>query len=150
MKILMVCLGNICRSPLAHGVLEHKAREAGLALEVDSAGTGSWHIGDPPDRRSVAVARQYGVDISAQRGRQFSKADFDRYDHILVMDRANLRDVRELAPDSESRAKVTLFLHEQEVPDPYWDDSLFEPTYRLIEKRCNELVARWKSEQSGN
>lgn len=146
MNILMVCLGNICRSPLAHGVLEHKAKEAGLALSVDSAGTGSWHIGDPPDRRSVAVAQQYGVDISAQRGRQFSKADFGRYDHILVMDRANLRDVNAIAPDAAARAKVTLFLDDQEVPDPYWDDALFEPTYQLIDKRCTQLIALWKKE----
>lgn len=139
----MVCLGNICRSPLAHGLMEHKAKEAGLNYEVDSAGTGSWHIGHPPDHRSVAVAQKYGVDISAQRGRQFSAKDFDHYDHILVMDRNNLRDVLALAPDENARKKVTLFLGKDEVPDPYWDNTLFEPTYQLIEKRCAELIKEW-------
>lgn len=140
----MVCLGNICRSPLAHGLMEHKAKEAGLDFTVDSAGTGSWHIGHPPDHRSIAVAQKYGVDISAQRGRLFSAQDFDDYDHILVMDRNNLRDVLNLAPDQKARKKVTLFLGKDEVPDPYLDNTLFEPTYHLIEKRCAELIREWR------
>ena len=97
MRILMVCLGNICRSPLAHGVMKRLAEEAGLRWEVHSAGTGNWHVGEPPDRRAIAVAKQYGVDIGGQRARHFNAAMFDQYDHILVMDRSNYRDVLRLA-----------------------------------------------------
>lgn len=105
MKILMVCLGNICRSPLAHGILEHLAKENGLDWEIDSAGTGSWHIGHKPDRRSIAVAKSYGVDISSQRARQFEINDFDRYDFIFVMDENNYKDVIALAKSQEEKIK---------------------------------------------
>jgi protein-tyrosine phosphatase len=94
MKILMVCLGNICRSPLAHGILEHLVIQKGLNWEIDSAGTGNWHVGQQPDHRSIAVAEKYGIDISGQCCRQFEVSDFDRFDHIFVMDRNNLEDVR--------------------------------------------------------
>lgn len=140
MKILMVCLGNICRSPLAHGVMEHLVREAGLDWEIDSAGTGDWHIGEAPDRRSVSVARRYGVDISAQCCRQFSRDDFAYYDSILVMDHSNYRDVLQLAETDAEREKVRLFLDTDIVPDPYFDDALFDPVYRMIEKRCREII----------
>jgi protein-tyrosine phosphatase len=93
MKILMVCLGNICRSPLAHGILEHLVKEKNLNWEIDSAGTGNWHIGEKPDRRSIAVAQKYGVDITNQSCRQFDITDFEKYDHILTMDQNNLSDV---------------------------------------------------------
>lgn len=140
MKILMVCLGNICRSPLAHGILEKMAHDEGHAWEIDSAGTGDWHIGNPPDHRSIAIAKKYGVDISAQACRQFSVADFDEYDKIYVMDEKNLSDVLRLARNQEDRKKVALFLGENSVPDPYWDDELFEPVYQMIEKRCREIL----------
>jgi protein-tyrosine phosphatase len=104
MKVLLVCLGNICRSPLAHGILEHLANTEGLGWEIDSAGTGNWHIGHSPDSRSVAVARKMGVDISEQRARQFEQADFVRFDHILVMDDQNLKNVVALA-QSERKTK---------------------------------------------
>lgn len=139
-SVLMVCLGNICRSPLAHGVLEHLVKEKGLDWEVDSAGTGGWHIGQKPDPRSIAVAEKYGVDISTQRGRQFSSEDFDAFDFILVMDKQNLSDVLSLAKNDEQKAKVRLFLNNEIVPDPYLDDALFEPVYHQIEEGCHAFI----------
>ena len=146
MKILMVCLGNICRSPLAHGVMEHLVKEQGLDWEIDSAGTGDWHIGEAPDRRSISVARKYGVDISGQCCRQFSTEDFERYDVIYVMDRSNYRDVLELAGTEEHRRKVQLFLGTDVVPDPYYDDAMFDPVYQMIEKRCREIIRQIKTD----
>lgn len=141
MKILMVCLGNICRSPLAHGILEHLVQVNGLDWQVDSAGTGNWHVGEAPDRRSIAVARKYGVDISGQCCRQFTRDDFDSYDHIYVMDHNNYEDVVQLCRTEADREKVKLFLGEEIVPDPYFDDKLFDAVYRMIEQRCKELIA---------
>lgn len=148
MRILMVCLGNICRSPLAEGIMRHKSREAGLDWTIDSAGTGYWHIGDPPDRRSVATARRRGIDISSQRGRQFQVADFQKFDHIFVMDTQNLRDVMRLAADDAQRAKVSLMLEqvypgqERSVPDPYYDDDGFEAVFDMLEEACAAFVQR--------
>jgi len=141
MKILMVCLGNICRSPLAEGVLRDLAQKKRLNWEIDSAGTGSWHIGDPPDHRSVKVARQHGVDISGLRGRQFGVADFQQFDRIYVMDLDNYRDVLRKARSEADQAKVQLLLaNQQEVPDPWYDDKLFEPVYQMIYKACERII----------
>lgn len=140
MKLLMVCLGNICRSPLAHGVLQHLADAKDLGWQIDSAGTGDWHIGHAPDRRSIAVAKKYGVDISAQRAQHFTADLFDAFDYILVMDRQNYKDVVRLARTDEDRDKVRLFLDDDIVPDPYYDDSLFEPVYKMVERRCTQLM----------
>lgn len=140
MRILMVCLGNICRSPLAHGIMEHIVAENNLGWSVDSAGTGDWHVGQAPDKRSVAVAQQYGVDISSQRAQHFTAELFDRYDRIFVMDRQNMIDVLGLARTDEDRTKVSLFLEEDVVPDPYYDDTLFEPVYTMVEARCHDLI----------
>lgn len=138
----MVCLGNICRSPLAEGILRHLADEKGLNWVVDSAGTGNWHVGDPPDRRSVKVAHQHGIDISGLRGRQFQTGDFDEFDHIFVMDLDNYRDVLRKARTDADREKVSLLLENQEpVPDPWYDDALFEPVYNMIYKACQRIVA---------
>jgi protein-tyrosine phosphatase len=145
MKILMVCLGNICRSPLAHGILEHMATEKKLNWEIDSAGTGNWHIGEQPDRRSIAVAQKYGVDITNQSCRQFEVSDFEKYDHILVMDQNNLSDVISLANSDADFGKVRLFLKNGIVPDPYHDDNQFEPVYQLIESRCREIIEEFSS-----
>ncbi len=145
MKILMVCLGNICRSPIAHGVLEHLAREKGLNWVIDSAGTGNWHIGEQPDKRSIAIAKKFGVDLSNQRGRQFDVSDFEKYDHILVMDYNNLNDVRTLASSEEEQKKVSLFLKDGIVPDPYYDDDQFEPVYLMVEKRCQQIIEEFSS-----
>jgi protein-tyrosine phosphatase len=145
MKILMVCLGNICRSPLAHGVMEHLAHKNGLNWEIDSAGTGNWHIGAQPDRRSIAVARKHGIDISGQTCRQFEVADFERFDQILVMDYSNLNDVKALARNEEEHKKISLFLKDKIVPDPYHDDDQFDLVYQMIMKRCKEFVEEYTS-----
>src|SRR5476649_1153224 len=111
MRVLFVCLGNICRSPTAEGVLRHKLREAGLAdqIEVASAGTGDWHVGKAPDKRSQAAAKLRGYDLSAQRAQQVSRADFATYDLILAMDNSNLRNLKVLQP-AKSKAELDLFL----------------------------------------
>lgn len=145
MKILMVCLGNICRSPLAHGILEKLAKDKGLQWEIESAGTGGWHVGAPPDHRSIAIAKKNGVDISSQCCRKFEIDDFDRYDHIFVMDYSNLNDVKSLARNGEDHKKVSLFLKDDIVPDPYYDDSQFDPVYRMVEKRCREITEELNS-----
>lgn len=151
MKILMVCLGNICRSPLAEGIMRQLVEERGLDWEISSAGTGDWHVNQPADSRSIAVAKRFGYDISAQRARHFNKAMFDEADHILVMDRNNLRDVLNLAMNTGQRSKVRLFLaDDREVTDPYYDDQLFEPVFLGIEERCRQLIEEFKaSEQNG-
>lgn len=137
----MVCLGNICRSPLAEGILRHLAKEKGLHWEIDSAGTGGWHVGDPPDRRSVAVAHRYGIDISGLKGRQFQRTDFSQFDRIYVMDLNNYRDVLLKAHSDVEKAKVQLLLDDQQpVPDPWYDDALFEPVYNMIYKACEKII----------
>lgn len=145
MKILMVCLGNICRSPLAHGILEKLASDKGLQWEIDSAGTGGWHIGSPPDQRSIAIAKSHGVDISNQSCRQFKIDDFDKYDHILVMDYSNLTDVRSLARNDLDYNKVSLFLKNEIVPDPYYDDTQFDPVYNMVKERCFDIIEEFTS-----
>jgi len=148
MKILMVCLGNICRSPLAEGIMQHLIDTKGLDWEVDSAGTGSWHIGQPADPRSRATAKKHGLSIDHQRARQFSAKDFEDFDLILAMDQSNYDDITELASTPEQIAKVHKILDytdqpNKEVPDPYWDDNGFEAVYTLLEEACNEVVKRY-------
>jgi protein-tyrosine phosphatase len=142
----MVCLGNICRSPLAHGVLESKLPSN--TFIIDSAGTGNYHIGQQPDHRSIAVAKKYDIDISKQRCRQFSISDFDNFDIIYVMDNSNFQNVVKLARTPEDIAKVKLFLEENEnskiteVPDPYYGDmNDFEDVFELINV-TSEIVAK--------
>lgn len=143
MKIIIVCLGNICRSPLGHGILQDRIFKKGLNWQVESAGTGNWHIGKAPDHRSIAIAKKYGINISDQRAQQFNKSFFDTYDHILVMDQQNYADVIALASEQKDIDKVQLFLDGGDVPDPYWDDTLFDPVFQMIEKRCDELINTW-------
>jgi protein-tyrosine phosphatase len=149
MKILMVCLGNICRSPLAEGILRHLSAEKELDWEVDSAGTGSWHIGQPPDNRSVEVARKNGLDITSQRARQFHFPDFEAFDVIYAMDTSNYDDILQKAESEEERNKVKLILDELQhggnlsVPDPYWDDDGFDKVYNLLEEACTAIVERY-------
>jgi len=138
----MVCLGNICRSPLAEGIMQHLADEKGLNWQVDSAGTGGWHVGEAPDRRSVRVAREHGIDISKQVCRQFRRNDFEGFDHIFVMDQYNLQDVLAMAPDEYTANKVKLLLVDKEVPDPYYDNSQFEPVFELIEGGCKDIIEK--------
>lgn len=146
MKILMVCLGNICRSPLAHGILESKLPSE--FFHVDSAGTSNYHIGQQPDKRAIAVAKKYGIDISKQRGRQFSISDFDSYDIIYVMDKSNFENVVKMARTPEDIAKVKLFLEENdalkisEVPDPYYgNEKDFEFVFELL-NTTSEIISK--------
>jgi protein-tyrosine phosphatase len=147
MKILMVCLGNICRSPLAEGIMKHKVKEAGLGWFVDSAGTSSWHAGELPDRRSILKAQQYGIDITDQRARQFVREDFERFDQIFVMDVNNRTDVLRLAEREEHRAKVMLIMdalypgQEHSVPDPYYDDNGFEEVFQMLDRACASFIS---------
>lgn len=141
MKILMVCLGNICRSPLAEGIMRHLAATRGLEWEIDSAGTGNWHVGDPPDHRSIKEAGRNGVDITGLRGRQFQAADFDTFDRIYVMDRNNYADVLRKARNDADKAKVAFLLpDQQDVPDPWFDDALFAPVYKMIYAACENIA----------
>ncbi len=136
----MVCLGNICRSPLAHGVMQHLVEKNKLDWTVDSAGTGNWHVGEAPDHRSVRTAKGRGIDISGQVCRQFITADFDEFDLIMVMDRSNLRDVLSKARNGADREKVRMLLGNKEVPDPYYDDDGFEKVYDMVEQGCRDVI----------
>jgi protein-tyrosine phosphatase len=136
----MVCLGNICRSPLAEGIMQHQAAANGLNWEVDSAGTGNWHVGEGPDKRSTRAARNHGIDISKQVCRQFKVSDFDHFDHIFVMDKNNLRDVLAIARNEADAQKVKLLLGDKVVPDPYYEDNQFEPVFELIEGGCKDII----------
>ena len=152
MKILMVCLGNICRSPLAEGIMQEKIERRQLTWQVDSAGTGGWHQGEKPDRRSIAVASKNGIDISRQRARQFLKGDFEHFDLILAMDKSNYEDLLRLAPDPDARSKVRLLLdaaygQSLEVADPYYDENAFEPTFRLLDEACDKILDRLLAEK---
>ena len=150
-RLLMVCLGNICRSPTAEGIVRARVTEAGLAnrVTVDSAGTGDWHVDCSPDSRAIATAAGHGVDISYLRGRQLSARDFDEFDWLLCADRSNLRDVRALAPDAAARSRVQLLLDwagveaDAEVPDPYTGGAdQFEHVWRLLERAADGVVRR--------
>jgi protein-tyrosine phosphatase len=140
----MVCLGNICRSPLAEGIMQHLADKERLNWEIDSAGTGDWHIGEGPDRRSVRVAHDNGIDISRQICRLFRPSDFDMFDHILVMDRSNMSNILAMARNADDRRKVSLLLVDQIVPDPYHDDSQFSPVFKMIEEGCKTFIKKYR------
>ncbi|MES2495537.1 MAG: low molecular weight protein-tyrosine-phosphatase [Pseudomonadota bacterium] len=127
-RILFVCLGNICRSPLAEGAMRAAADREGFAIETDSAGTGDWHVGHPPDPRAVAEAARNGIDIAGLRGRQITLADFERFDHVIALDGNNLRDLRSIAPAGAAGSLSLLLDHAhgragQEVADPYFGDA---------------------------
>ena len=136
----MVCLGNICRSPLAEGIMQYHATANELNWEVDSAGTGNWHVGEAPDRRSIRVARDHGIDISKQACRVFRVGDFDYFDCIYVMDKNNLSDVLSMARNDADTQKVKLLLGDKVVPDPYYDNTQFEPVFALIEGGCKDII----------
>lgn len=144
-KILMVCLGNICRSPLAEGILKSKIPNS---FFVDSAGTANYHSGSSPDKRSIAVGRKYGLDISNLKGRQFNVSDFDTFDLIYVMDTSNYKNVIKRARNEDDVAKVKFVLNEVypnqnfDVPDPYYGgDSGFENVYNMLEEAC-DIIAK--------
>ena len=145
MKILMVCLGNICRSPLAEGILSLKGKH--LNLEVDSAGTAAYHIGKQPDIRSIEIANKYTIDLNQQRARQFSRADFDKFDIIYAMDTNNYAHLISLASTETERNKIRMILNEinpkayQSVPDPYYDgENGFQDIYNMLDKACDKII----------
>ena len=133
----MVCLGNICRSPLAEGILKSKLPQD--RFSVESAGTAGYHIGRAPDSRSIEVAAENGIDISSQKARKFSPDDFDRFDKIFDMDRSNLHNVKQMALTPEDQNKVTLLLENDEVPDPYYgNEDGFKKVFDLIDQACEQ------------
>ena len=149
MKILMVCLGNICRSPLAEGILRSKISEKHI---VASAGTISFHEGSPPDKRSTKIAKEYGVDISHQRANYFTEKHLEDFDKIFCMDLKNLEDVLSKAKSEEQRNKVSLIMEEAgvlsdekiEVPDPYYGDmSDFEKVYQMLDQACEVIAEKY-------
>lgn len=146
-KILMVCLGNICRSPLAEGLLASKLPSNNFF--IDSAGTGNWHIGSAPDKRSIAIAKKNEVLIHNQKGRQVSSIDFEEFDYIYAMDKSNYKDLLELAPNEKSKTKVQMILNELfpgenvDVPDPYFGtDYGFEQVYKMLNDACDVIAAK--------
>jgi protein-tyrosine phosphatase len=149
MKILMVCLGNICRSPLAEGILKAKFDELNKTVEIDSAGTGGWHIGSTPDVRSVKAAAKRQVDISMQKARKIQNADLDYYDFIFVMDKSNYADVKLLATSKEQEDKIHLILEfgnvgkGLEVPDPYYGtEKDFDDVFDLLDAACRDIAKK--------
>lgn len=135
----MVCLGNICRSPLAQGILQSKIKESAY---VDSAGTASYHIGNSPDSRSILVAKEKGIDISNYKARKFVKEDFKKFDFIYVMDNSNFKNVISMSDSKDDRDKVSL-IHplKKEVPDPYYGEIKdFKVCYSLLEKACDKII----------
>ena len=144
MKILMVCLGNICRSPLAEGILKNKAKN--LDVTVDSAGTANYHVGKNPDIRSIEIAKKNGIDIKNQVARQFTKNDFNNFDVIYAMDRQNYHDIIKQATSEFEKKKVKLILNEininiDSVPDPYYGgENGFNKVYKMLDKACEKII----------
>lgn len=146
-KILVVCLGNICRSPMAEGILRAKAKERGLPITTDSAGTSDYHVGDAPDKRAIASMKRHGIDISDLRGRQFKARDYADFDLLFAMDADNLRNMLKLSPDVEHARKVKLIMDhapqhpERSVPDPYYGgDAGFEHVYNMLDEAFENLL----------
>ena len=144
-KILMVCLGNICRSPLAEGILKSKLNSD--KISVDSAGTAAYHVGSRPDSRSIAVAKQHGIDISNLRGRQFVKEDFKNFDLIYAMDKSNYNHIMAMASSHNDEKKVKLIRNEVapgedlDVPDPYYGgDNGFITVFNMLDEACNIIA----------
>lgn len=150
MKILMVCLGNICRSPVAEGILRHKLKEQGFTqVKTDSAGTSSFHIGEAPDKRMRITAKKNGIDIDDLSARQFEVGDFDRFDLIYAMDQSNFDDIVAMARSNEDREKVRLILNEIDpgsnkgVPDPYFGgDEGFQVVFDLLDEATDTIIAK--------
>jgi protein-tyrosine phosphatase len=148
MKVLMICLGNICRSPLAEGILKYKLQQNGNGWYVDSAGIGGWHAGELPDRRSIAIAKKRGIDITDQRARKFQPADLDNFDLILAMDEENYDDLMRTTKTEKQRQKIDLIMHfsrpnsQTIVPDPYYDNR-FELVFDLLNEACDEIVKKY-------
>jgi protein-tyrosine phosphatase len=150
MKILMVCLGNICRSPLAEGILKHKAKQAGLEWQVDSAGTNRYHIGEAPHKLSQKIAKLNGIDICDQRARRFTKQDLQQYDRIYAMASDVIEEMKEIAGKEWNDSKIDLLLNEihegkdLDVPDPwYGPEPGYHEVYELINKACDRIIEKY-------
>ena len=142
----MVCLGNICRSPLAEGILSNKLPTA--SYFIDSAGTAAYHVGNPPDPRSIAIAKKRGIDIRKQRARVFELVDFKRFDRIYVMDQSNYQNLQALQPSDKDWKKVALLLDTEKVPDPYYGgDDGFETVFDLIDTATDRIVTELKAHE---
>ena len=147
MRVLVVCLGNICRSPLAEGILRAKVEENGLDWKIDSAGTGSWHENELPDKRSIDIAKKHGIDITKQRARKIRKEDFDKFDLILPMDTSNRDDLYEMTSTMEQRNKIRLIMDvvypnkNISVPDPYHgNESDYERVFDMLVPACEKII----------
>jgi len=144
MKILMVCLGNICRSPMAEGILRYKLEKKNISWTVDSAGIGPWHVGDPPDARAIATALAHGIDISKQRGRQISEDDFAKFDLILAMDESVYRDIQNMQNSDHDKVQLIMdFAYPGKrlnVPDPYYNDDGFEHVFELLDLATDGII----------
>lgn len=150
MKVLMVCLGNICRSPLAEGILKHKIAENELNWTIDSCGTGGYHIGTLPDERSIDIASKHGIDITDQRARKLRSTDYEEFDLIFAMDVYNYQDIL-LHAKEEEKSKIKLILNESNpmknmsVPDPYYGgEEGFELVYQMLDNACNKIIENYK------
>jgi protein-tyrosine phosphatase len=149
-KILMVCLGNICRSPIAEGVMKAAFRKYNIPGSVDSAGVLSYHSGHAPDKRAVRISSNYGVDISSQLARQIRKSDFDEFDFIFTMDQSVQKSIMTLAPSESHRKKVYSFMEfagypeGSEVPDPYYSGiEAFEQVFEMVDEACEKIIRKW-------
>ena len=154
MKILMVCLGNICRSPLAEGILQDKSFKAGLNWSVESAGTNSYHTGDAPHRLSQKVAQLNGINICNQRARRFTANDFDVYDKIYALAGDVLQEIKRIAGKKFDASKVDLLMNElypeknMDVPDPYYgEEDGYHEVYKMIDQVCNKIIENYSNKQ---
>lgn len=150
MRILMVCLGNICRSPIAEGVMRYKIEQHGLDWTVDSAGTESYHVGEAPHRFSQKICMEHGIDISMLRARRFKAGDFERFDMIYAMAADVFEEILDIANGHADRAKLDIFLNElepganQSVPDPYYGtEEGYTFVYELIDRTCDEIIKKY-------
>lgn len=148
-RILMVCLGNICRSPMAEGILRDKIQKKGIDAVVESAGTGDYHVGEPADPRSVEVATKNDIDINSHTARQFTVSDFDDYDLIYAMDKSNYQNIMKLTRNKTDQAKVNILMNEvmpgenQDVPDPYFGGKHgFDNVFKMIDLACDKITGR--------
>lgn len=157
MKILLVCLGNICRSPMAEGILQDKAIKAGLNWQIESAGTNGYHTGEPPHQLSIKVVKEKGIDISKQKSRRFTAADFDEFDLLFAMADDVLEDMRRIGKNKFDPNKVSLFLEasfpgeEREVPDPWsGPESDYYTVFDIIDNNCNNIIRTYTKQEQEN